>query len=277
MEPAAVIPIDLELATLETLERPALMGVIVEQRRLLEEMRATIERQTVRIEELERQVNQNSRNSHKPPSSDGPGTFRRGQLPAREKGRKRGGQTGHEGHHRGLLPSEEVDERVEVRPSTCEHCGTDLVGSDPAPERQQKVEIPPIQPHVTEYRLHALKCGCCGEVTRGRLPEGVPAGCFMPRLLAVIALLSGAYRLSKRQIQDLLSDLLGIGISLGSIITVERSVSQALAEPVREAQEYVREQAVVHSDEPGLHGRNALGRYRTKPPGDKRYSVHGYG
>jgi transposase len=249
MEPAAVIPIDLELVTLETLERPALMGVIVEQRRLLEEMRATIERQTARIEELERQVNQNSHNSHKPPSSDGPGTFRRGQLPAREKGRKRGGQTGHEGHHRGLLPSEEVDERVEVRPSTCEHCGADLVGSDPAPERQQKVEIPPIQPHVTEYRLHALKCGCCGEVTRGRLPEGVPAGCFMPRLLAVIALLSGAYRLSKRQIQDLLSDLLGIGISLGSIITVERSVSQALAEPVREAQEYVREQAVVHSDE----------------------------
>lgn len=249
MEPAAVIPIDLELVTLETLERPALMGVIVEQKRLLEEMRATIERQTARIEELERQVNQNSRNSHKPPSSDGPGTFRRGQLPAREKGRKRGGQTGHEGHHRGLLPSEEVDERVEVRPSTCEHCGADLVGSDPAPERQQKVEIPPIQPHVTEYRLHALKCGCCGEVTRGRLPEGVPAGCFMPRLLAVIALLSGAYRLSKRQIQDLLSDLLGIGISLGSIITVERSVSQALAEPVREAQEYVREQAVVHSDE----------------------------
>ena len=249
MEPAAVISIDLELATLETLERPALMGLIVEQRRLLEEMRATIERQAAQIEELERQVNQNSRNSHKPPSSDGPGTFRRGQLPAREKGRKRGGQTGHEGHHRDLLPSEEVDERVEVRASTCEHCGADLVGGDPAPERQQKVEISPIQPHVTEYRLHALKCGCCGEVTRGRLPEGVPAGCFMPRLLAVIALLSGAYRLSKRQIQDLLSDLLGIGISLGSIITVEQSVSQALAEPVTEAQRFVREPAVVHSDE----------------------------
>ena len=64
-----------------------------------------------------------------------------------------------------------------------------------------------------------------------------------------MALLSGAYRLSKRQIRDLLSDLLGIGISLGSIITVEQSVSQALAEPVWEAQEYVREQAVVHSDE----------------------------
>jgi transposase len=172
MEPSAVIPIDMELATLETLERPALIALIVEQRRLLEEMRATIERQAARIEELERQVNRNSRNSHKPPSSDGPGTFRRGQLPARDKGRKRGGQTGHEGHCRGLLPSEEVDELVEVCPSNCEHCGAGLVGSDPTPERQQKVEIPLIRPHVTEYRLHALRCEGCGQVTCGRLSEG---------------------------------------------------------------------------------------------------------
>lgn len=99
----------------------------------------------------------------------------------------------------------------------------------------------------------------------------------MPRLLAVIALLSGAYRLSKRQIQALLSDLLGIGIGLGSISTVEQSVSQALAKPVAEARQFVRAQAVVHSDEPGLHGRNASGRYRTKPPGSKRYSGPGYG
>jgi hypothetical protein len=52
MEPSAVILIDPELATLETLERPALMGLIVEQKRQLEEMRATIERQAARIEEL---------------------------------------------------------------------------------------------------------------------------------------------------------------------------------------------------------------------------------
>jgi hypothetical protein len=31
MEPSAVIPIDLELATLETLERPALIALIVEK------------------------------------------------------------------------------------------------------------------------------------------------------------------------------------------------------------------------------------------------------
>lgn len=246
---SAIDPVTLEAAALEAMERQALIDLILEQRKQMDEMGAAIERQAARIMELERQVNQNSRNSHRPPSSDGPRTFRRGQLPPPGKGRKRGGQQGHDGHHRELLPSEEVGESIDVCPASCEHCGARLVGTDPTPERQQKVEIPVIRPQVTEYRLHALRCGCCGEVTRGRLPEGVPAGCFGPCLLAVIALLSGAYRLSKRQIQQLLSDLLGIGIGLGSIITVEKTVSQMLAEPVTEAQQFVRGQAVVHSDE----------------------------
>lgn len=249
MDPGPTDLANLEATELEALDRPLLIALILELRKQLEEQRATIEQQAARIVELERKANQNSRNSHKPPSSDGPGTFRGGQLPQRDKRRKRGGQKGHEGHHRELLSSEQVQNLIDVCPSACEHCGATLVGTDPAPERQQKVDIPPIRAEVTEYRLHALKCDGCGEVTRGRLPEGVPVGCFMPRMLAVIALLSGAYRLSKRQIQQLLGDLLGIGISLGSIITVEQSVSQTLAEPVREAQEYIREQTVVHSDE----------------------------
>jgi transposase len=249
MDPGPTDLANLEATELEALDRPLLIALILELRKQLEEQRATIEQQAARIVELERKANQNSRNSHKPPSSDGPGTFRGGQLPQRDKRRKRGGQKGHEGHHRELLSSEQVQNLIDVCPSACEHCGATLVGADPAPERQQKVDIPPIRAEVTEYRLHGLKCDGCGEVTRGRLPEGVPVGCFMPRMLAVIALLSGAYRLSKRQIQQLLGDLLGIGISLGSIITVEQSVCQTLAEPVREAQEYIREQTVVHSDE----------------------------
>jgi transposase len=249
MDPGPTDLANLEATELEALDRPLLIALILELRKQLEEQRATIEQQAARIVELERKANQNSRNSHKPPSRDGPGTFRGGQLPQRDKRRKRGGPKGHEGHHRELLSSEQVQDLIDVCPSACEHCGATLVGTDLAPERQQKVDIPPIRAEVTEYRLHALKCDGCGEVTRGRLSEGVPVGCFMPRMLAVIALLSGAYRLSKRQIQQLLGDLLGMGISLGSIITVEQSVSQTLAEPVQEAQEYVREQTVVHSDE----------------------------
>src|SRR3982751_3340922 len=73
-----------------------------------------------RIRELEAQLGQNSSNSSRPPSSDPP------QAPARPKtppsGRKRGGQPGHRGVHRALLPVEQVDEVVVVVPEACRHC-----------------------------------------------------------------------------------------------------------------------------------------------------------
>src|SRR3954451_18551764 len=74
-----------------------------------------------RIRELEAQLGQTSANSSRPPSSDPP------QVPPRPKappsGRKRGGQPGHRGTFRGLLPVEQVDEVVRVVPAVCRHCG----------------------------------------------------------------------------------------------------------------------------------------------------------
>jgi transposase len=62
------------------------------------------------IRELEARLGQTSANSSRPPSSDSP------QAPVRPKaplsGRKRGGQPGHRGVFRRLLPVEEVDELV---------------------------------------------------------------------------------------------------------------------------------------------------------------------
>src|SRR4051812_18445871 len=73
-----------------------------------------------RIRELEARLGQNSSNSSRPPSSDPP------QAPARPKappsGRKRGGQRGHRGVPRALLPAEQVDEIVAVVPDRCRHC-----------------------------------------------------------------------------------------------------------------------------------------------------------
>src|SRR3954449_251292 len=73
-----------------------------------------------RVQELEARLGQTSANSSRPPSSDPP------QAPARPKappsGRKRGGQPGHRGTFRGLLPVEQVDEIVVVVPKACRHC-----------------------------------------------------------------------------------------------------------------------------------------------------------
>ena len=192
------------------------------------------------VAELKARLNQNSSNSSKPPSSDPPSVKR--APPKRPTGKKRGGQRGHKRHRRDLVPPEKVSESFVVKPETCRGCGAELLGDDPEPLRHQVAELPPIEPVVTEYRLHRLLCDECGEKTCGQLPVGVPRGAFGPRLQAVLSLLAGAYRLGKRPIQSLAADLFGLSISTGMICKLERTTSESLETPVEELREYVRNQ-----------------------------------
>lgn len=197
---------------------------------------------------LREQVEKTSRNSSRPPSSDPPSVEKPSRRPS---GRSRGGQPGHEGHGRGLLPVEEVDEVVPVKPLVCRSCEADLSGEDGHPLRHQVTEIPPVRAYVTEYQLHTLACPHCQTLTEASLPEGVPSGAFGSRVEALTGLLSGGYRLSKRKVQSLLSDGFGVEMSLGSVTQQEQRVSEALAEPVASAQAYIQEQEAVNMDETG--------------------------
>ena len=164
-------------------------------------------------------------------------------------GRRPGGQPGHPGQIRALIPVEEVAEVIALKPSSCSACHNPLVGDDPKPHRHQVMEIPPAQPVVTEYQVHRLGCEVCGETTLGAWPHGAPTGMVGPRVQAIASLCTGAYRLSKRTTQRVLNDLFGLSLSLGTISNLERSTTEALAAPVGEARRYVQEQASAHLDE----------------------------
>jgi transposase len=124
-----------------------------------------------------------------------------------------------------------------------------LQGDDPEPIRHQVAEVPPVQPTVDEYRLHRLTCPRCRTSTCATLPPGVPQGAFGPRLRAILSVLAGGYRLGKRPIRQLAFDLLGLTISVGMIVRLERQAAAELEAPVEELREYVRETAVAHIDE----------------------------
>ena len=94
--------------------------------------------------------------------------------------------------------------------------------------------MPKIEPLVDEYRLHRLACPNCGVTTCRRLPEGVPSGCFGPYLQAVLATLAGGYRLSKRQVQQMVGDLFGLSIATGMVSKLERQSTTALEAPYNE-------------------------------------------
>ena len=198
------------------------------------------------VHTLQEQLNQTSRNSSRPPSSDPPQHGR----PRRPRGeRRRGGQPGHPGSTRTLVPVEEVDEVVVLKPEQCTYCQAPLSGDDPRPWRHQVIELPPIKPVVTEYQWHQLVCSVCGEVTRAPWPAGVPNGTYGPRVQATVSLYTGAYRLSKRTTQQVMDEVFGVPTSVGTISQLERATTAAVAAPVEEAHRYVHEQAVAHLDE----------------------------
>jgi transposase len=200
-----------------------------------------------RIASLEERLGKNSTNSSRPPSSDPPSVKRRPPAPA--TGKKRGGQPGHRRHDRSLVPPEELRRVIDYKPQGCRRCGTELHGDDPVPIRHQVAEVPPVKPVVDEYRLHRLTCPRCRTSTRAPLPPGVPAGGFGPRLRAILSLWAGNYRLGKRPIRQMASDLYGLSISTGMICRLERQGAAELEAPVEELREHVRQADSGHIDE----------------------------
>jgi transposase len=234
---SAQLPIPAELwEQIPPPAQAALLAVFATLHERLNQLEQQNQLLTRQVQELRDQLNQNSTNSSRPPSTDGP-AFKR--PPPKPRGqRPSGGQPGHPLQRRPLLPA---DQTHDLRPACCRRCGQALAGSDPQPLRHQVLELPPLRPHVTEYRLHRLHCPCCSTSTCAALPAHV-AGCQGPRLQATTALLTGAYRLSKREAAQLLEDVLGVPVAAGTVCDLERQTTQALEPVVAEATEHVRGQ-----------------------------------
>jgi transposase len=148
-----------------------------------------------------------------------------------------------------------VDRVVDVTPEACRGCGAGLplgVGpGDPADERVQVVELPPVRAEVTEYRLVARQCGTCGVVTRAARPAEAGSGSFGPRLHGVATLLVGRYRLSRRETVACLAELGEVELSVGALARLEQTTSTALEPVVDEVALAARQAAVANLDETG--------------------------
>jgi transposase len=209
-----------------------------------------------KVSEIEERLKKNSKNSSKPSSSNGFGVKANTK---KEKGKKaRGGQVGHQGQGRELYETQECDVVHEVKPLECKECGEKLEGVDEDPYRHQVVEIPPIKPIVTEYRLHQLNCVHCGEKTRAKLPTGAEAG-FGDRLAALVGVLSSKYRQSHSMVKEMLASVYGISISQSSINQLRQLVSVSVAESVAQAQQYAQQQAIQNVDETSFSQGNSDG------------------
>jgi len=228
-------PLPLELW--EQIPAASQAGLLV----LIENYERRIAALEAEVAALKEQLQQNSQNSSRPPSTDGPQVKR--TPPRVRSGRKRGAQPGHPRYERTVLPVEQVTEVIACKPQWCRRCGEALHGSDVQPLRHQVVEVPPVVVEVREYQLHRLVCGQCGLSTCGTVPAGVPLSGSGPRLSSIVALCTGAYRLSKRMAASFCGEVLGAPLALGAICRVEQTVAQAVEAPVQVARTYVQSQA----------------------------------
>lgn len=195
------------------------------------EAQAIIRLLLARLAELEALVGaapKTPRNSSLPPSSQHPHA-RPARAPDKSKTkRKRGGQPGHRKHERSLIPAEDCQAVVELKPCECRRCGTPLAGADSEPLRHQVWELPEIRPIVTEYRRHRLGCPRCGESTCAELPEGVPRGQSGPRLIAFAATLMAHFRQSKRRTALFLTSVMNIPCGAALTVKHQRIATEAL-------------------------------------------------
>jgi transposase len=219
----------------------------------VEILREQVEQLRRRVADLQARLDQDSSNSHKPPSSDPP--WARRPSPKKPTGKPRGGQKGHHGHHRRRLPAGRVDHYVHHYPEQCRHCHARLPReaspNDPPPGWHQVAEIPPTAAVVTEHQAHARTCPCCGRLTRAVIPPDVRAHAIGPRLAAVMGYLAGRCHDGRRVVLEVVADLFGVPLSLGSVANYEAAMTAALADAHARALSAVRGAAVKYVDETG--------------------------
>jgi transposase len=220
---------------------------------LLVERDARIAELEVVVAELRARLDQNSRNSSKPPSSDGyakePANKKRSLR--RRSGRKRGGQRGHRGRH---LERREEPDRAVVHPvERCECCGRDLSGEPIVESQSRQVFDLPEMPRLdcVEHWIQKRRCSC-GHLTGSSFPAGVSApACYGPRIRALGIYLVCYQHLPYARAAEILSDWARAPISVGTLQAFVAQGVDGLEGFLEEIRYQLEGAEVAHFDETG--------------------------
>jgi transposase len=207
--------------------------------------------------ELKERLNTNSNNSSKPPSTDI--KKKKNKNHHKGSGRKPGGQPGHKGTFRKLVPVEQVDTVITCPPpGKCHDCNVPLTPLKQI-ERHQVYDIPLPRYEITEYQILKGYCSCCQKTYQGETPAEVGRRGFGIRTHGTIALLTSKFKLSKRQALEHLKDFFQMPICVGSVSNVEYRVSQSLEPLHRQIKEQIDQSKIAHIDETGFKQSNHSG------------------
>ncbi len=207
-----------------------------------------VEAQDVRIKKLEDQINKNSRNSSKPPSTDSPyRNKKKKKNNPQDRKKKRVGTT--------LAQVANPDEIVSCEVALCEHCQENLSGIPVINiEKRQVTDIPPIKAYTTEYQSEIKQCPHCHQITKASFPDGVThAAQYGPNIQAMAVYFRNYQLLPLERTTQLFKDLFGVSLSEGFLVNMSTRCAGHLSDFIENLKSKLIGAPVIHNDETGVN------------------------
>jgi transposase len=226
------------------------------------------------IAELKAQLNQNSKNSHKPPSSDGFKKPKRTRSLRKKSNRKVGGQPGHKGSK--LNRSEDIDQMIVHPVEECDCCGKDLKDTAVVDYGKRQVfDLPELRLQVIEHQVELKRCSC-GTISQGEFPDDVREEVqYGPRVRGLASYLQNYQLLPYQRSAELFRDVFEASISEGTLYNISQQAYHNLEDFESELKQYLIDQDLLHSDETGLNVQGKTRWLHTTSNGDyTHYQVH---
>ena len=205
-----------------------------------------------KVRKLEEQQNRNSQNSSKPPSADG---YKKPVKPKSDRtksGKKPGGQLGHKGTTLEPVENPDVVKDYERELHRCSECNHDLSNVKSSYTSRQEVDIPQVKPIITEHRIASKVCPNCKAINSAGPKDLTQAIQYGARVRALASYLHYSQLIPIKRIQELLSDVLGLRISEGTVVSMHKGLYEQLTDTEAQIKTSLLQKPVNHSDETSM-------------------------
>lgn len=213
---------------------------------------------TQRVKQLEEHTNKNSRNSSKPPSSDGLKKPKPAPKSLRKRsGKKRGGQKGHKGHT--LEKAEEPDHVIPLSVTSCSCCADLSNVPVHSYDCRQVFELPEPKLEVIEYQSQIKICPTCGQTAKAPFPEGVNAPVqYGSRFRGMLVYMQNQHFIPADRLSQFVLDFYGKKVSVATILDASSRSYNNLASFEESLISTLADSKVLHADESGVRTVNKL-------------------